>query len=417
MSASEGTESSASGRLESIDLFRGFTIFLMILVIAVAAGGYKDLPQRGSWFGSLPVSTWNHAEVGWEEFVEQRKAEGLTDSEILKLPEARLKNVGCTVTDLVAPWFVLVVGMCIPLSRVRRGKQWRNRVISRTLMLIAAGVVYISLILSLSYWWGILQAIGVAYLMAALAMRLPLRWRLAAILVIAIFHTVMSRTFGWWLHFGDGSQPFWSVTNISGDWRRPLTIHCRPWVSVSYGVMAMIGTLLGEALATRDNRRITTAGASLALVFGGVGLATHQLGLMSGHTWLCFNKSDVTSSYAFFASGLGALVFLLFHHAYTAVGMRGWMLPLNVLGRNALLAYFMQIIMRLAFRALGLEPFFSGSVNDQLNSWASLCSSPHWKAFLLDKTGYNGLLWGLLWTVCLWLIIAFCNRRGWVWKL
>ena len=44
-------------RIESIDAFRGLTIALMIFVIAVAAGGYPDLPQRASWFGSLPVST------------------------------------------------------------------------------------------------------------------------------------------------------------------------------------------------------------------------------------------------------------------------------------------------------------------------------------------------------------------------
>lgn len=53
-------------RIESIDAFRGWTILVMIFVIAVAAGGYPDLPQKMSWMGSLSISTWNHADVAWE---------------------------------------------------------------------------------------------------------------------------------------------------------------------------------------------------------------------------------------------------------------------------------------------------------------------------------------------------------------
>jgi len=74
----------------------------MVFVIAVAAENYRPLPQTMSWFGSLPVSTWNHAEVGWERFVEEKKSAGLTDEQINQLPEAGLKNVGLTATDIVA---------------------------------------------------------------------------------------------------------------------------------------------------------------------------------------------------------------------------------------------------------------------------------------------------------------------------
>ena len=98
-------------------------------------------------------------------------------------------------------------------------------------------------------------------------------------------------------------------------------------------------------------------------------------------------------------------------------GYKRWAYPFREIGSNALLAYFMQVIMRLLFRALHLEPFFAGEPNDALNRWAALIDSPAWSAFLLDKTGYNGVLWGLIWTGCLWLIILGCNKRKIYWKL
>lgn len=402
-------------RLQSIDTFRGLTIFLMVLVIAVA--GYSPLPQKMSWFGSLPVSTWHHAEVGWEEFEAAKLAEGLTPEQIAALPEYRLKNVGLTITDLVAPFFVFIVGLCIPLSRAKRGAEWRRRVFSRTMKLILAGILYISLIFGLSWWWGILQAIGIAYLMGSLLLYVPEKWRWGAILGVLIFHMLMSAFVPWWLHFGETSAPFFTIANLNGSMLKPLRLHCLPWVSISYGAMTMIGVLLGEAVATKDTRQIYHRGFILAGVFMILGYLIHKIGLVSGYTGICFNKADVTASYAMFTSGLASLVFVGIYYIVDVKGWRTWTIPFQVVGVNALLAYFMQVIMRLGFRALRFEPFFAGAPNDQLKQWASLYSVPIWQNFWLDKTGYNGLLWGLIWTMCLWLIIYYCNKKNIYWKL
>jgi len=48
---------------------------------------------------------------------------------------------------------------------------------------------------------------------------------------------------------------------------------------------------------------------------------------------------------------------------------------------------------------------------------ASLVNSPLWNAFLLDKTGYHGMLRGAIWTCCFWLIVRYCNMRNIYWKL
>jgi predicted acyltransferase len=404
-------------RVESVDAFRGLTILLMIFVIAVAAEGYKPLPQTMSWFGSLPVSTWNHAEIGWERFVEEKKNAGLTDEQINQLPEAGLKNVGLTATDLVAPFFVFIVGIAIPLSKGRRGQEWWRHVLVRTVMLILAGVLYISLILGLSWWWGILQAIGVAYFMGAASMKLsrPLRW--AAIAALLALHIVMSHYFAWWLHFGDTAEPFWTISQVHGSWAKPLTLHCRPWVSLSYGVMTMIGVLLGEAVARGGRKEITGTAILTGSVFTLAGFALHTAGLTTGATELCFNKPNVSASYAMFASGVGAFAFLLMYYVIDIRGRKKWAYPLKVFGANALLAYFLQIIMRIFFRALHIEPLFAGQPNDMLLQWASLHGSPLWNAFLLDKAGYNGMAWGALWTFFLWLIVLYCNRKNIYWKL
>ncbi len=404
-------------RIESIDVFRGLTIFMMVFVIAVAAGGYKSLPQQGLWFGGLEVSTWKHAEVGWENFVEAKKAAGFTEEQIDSLPEARFKNIGCTVTDLVAPFFVFIVGLCIPLSSARRGRDWWRHVLSRTGGLIAAGVIYISLILGLSWWWGVLQAIGIAYLMGAASMKLP-RWgRWVAIFGTLAFHMAMSRYTLWWLHFGDTTRPFWTISQVYGSWAKPLIVHCRPWVSISYGVMTMIGVLLGEAVVTREKAAIARQSLFLGCVFTALGYLLHSYGFSSGNMGLCFNKPDVTASYAMFSSGIGAFVFLGFYYLVDVWGIKGWASPLKVFGANALLAYFMQIVMRIFFRALQIEPLFAGVPNETLKSWASLFASPRWSAFFLDKSGYNGVIWGLIWTFCLWLIVRWFNKRNLYWKL
>ena len=390
-SFAQETQPTRRQRLASLDAFRGLTIFLMIFVIAVAAADYRNLPQAGSWFGSLPVSTWNHAEVGWERFVEQQKALGLSEAEIALKPEAKLKNVGLTITDLVAPFFVFIVGVAIPLARARHGTEWWRHVLVRTIMLILVGVLYISLILGLSWWWGILQAIGVAYFMGAASMKLSRTGRWIAIAAILALHILLSHVVGWWLHFGETTEPFWTISTPDGNWAKPLTIHCRPWVSLSYGVMTMIGVLLGEAVGTGDRKSITRRAGILAAVFLPLGYAIHHIGLSTGLTELCFNKPDVTASYAMFTSGLGALLFLLLYYSIDVWKYQAWSAPLRVFGVNALLAYFMQIIMRLAFRALHIEPFFAGSSNQQLQSWAGLFNAPWWQSLLLDKPDTRAL--------------------------
>ncbi|HSU52861.1 MAG TPA: hypothetical protein VLT36_02235, partial [Candidatus Dormibacteraeota bacterium] len=381
----------AVGRLVSLDAFRGFTIAGMIFVIMVA--GYRNLPQTFPAFGSAPVSTWKHAGEDfepreWKHWDGDRTfhaakvvevvGKGKYDIEVSGFEgqgsphrgvsirhskplqkgedvmavfpktggEPKFQGVGngCTFTDLIAPFFVFIVGVAIPLSRRRRGADWWKHVGSRTVMLILAGVLYISLALKgLSWWWGILQAIGVAYFMGAALLLLAPRLRWIALFFIIAAHATLSWHVPWWTHLpADMSHGFFTLANPGGDKLAPLNVHTTPWGSIGYGILTVIGTFIGEALVTREARRIITQ----CLLIGGictvVGYAIHRLGIP-------MNKDNVSVSYSVFTAGVGALLFGGFYWVMDVKGWQKWAWPLNVFGTNALLGYFLQPIVRIFF--------------------------------------------------------------------
>ncbi|GEM_PF-320586 len=441
-------------RVESIDAFRGFTILGMILVIQVS--GYRHLPLTFPHWGSAPVSTFKHAgEDGepeewafWEGTGENpstiyRQAEVMErldngrykvalkddkDRTVQVYEDAKIRHAvplkagakiiavfdkkdmaaapkfqgignGCTFTDWVAPFFVFIVGMCIPLSRGRRGGEWWRHVGSRTILLILAGVIYISLILKLSYWWGILQAIGIAYFMGAASMFLPPMARWGAVAVLGAIHAFMSWHFPWWTSIGDPAKGFLTILNPTGDALRPLTVHCTPWGSISYGLTTIIGTLLGEAIVTRDRIKITRQ----SLLVGAIGCVA---GLLLHYFQAPMNKDVVSVSYSIFTAGLGAFCFLAFYYLMDVWGYKAWAWPLTVFGANALLAYFMQPVVRIFLTACGLHAFFTSKPPDLGLPMA-----------LFAKVGWTAMFWGLLWTFILWLVTLFCNKRNIYWKL
>jgi predicted acyltransferase len=424
-------------RLESLDAFRGMTIMAMLFVIAVVACGYErigdGLPQKMSWFGSLPISTWYHAEMGYELWEAEQLAAGVTHEQIKQMPEHDLKNVGVTLCDLVAPFFVFIVGACVPLSRSRRGGDWWRHVGFRTIMLILAGMLYVAMIRrQITWWWGVLQAIAIAYFIAALFCKAPKKWRWPILLGVGFFNLGMTEFVPWWTNaLQDIQKPFGSLVNPNGSWLKPLRAHCLPWLSISWGVMAMIGVMVGEALTTKETKKIHLTCLTVGGVFVVLGLSIHQLGFATENYSLCFNKKIVTTSYAFFTAGLAALVYLAFYWVIDVWNIRRWDWPLRVFGVNPLLAYYLQVVVRRAMEPLGLSG--AGNLwrvsgifnivtpeNTIVHNWAIFLGGGEPAQWFLDfcaKGGYHGVMWGLIWTACLWLIVLICNKKGLFWKL
>jgi predicted acyltransferase len=295
---------------------------------------------------------------------------------------------GCTFTDLIAPFFVFIVGVAIPLSRRRRGAEWWKHVGSRTLLLIGVGVLYIALALKgLTWWWGILQAIGVSYFLGAAFLLLPPAGRWAALAVLTAAHGILSWYVPWWTHLpADMSHGFFTISNLQGDKLAPLNVHTTPWGSVGYAILTIIGTFVGEALVKRGYGVVLRQSLVIGIVCSGVGYTIHRLGIP-------MNKDNVSISYSLFTAGAGALSFLALYWVIDVKGVKAWAWPLNVFGANPLLGYFLQPLVRIFFVQLGLYSWFGG------------------------RSGWSGMGWGLLWTFILWCVCLYCNKRNIYWKL
>ena len=438
-------------RLLSIDVFRGMVIFLMVFVNMVASLG--DLPGVGRWMGSAPVSIWRHASAAYDSPVWRGTEDGTrwreatvvarTDSEGRGKTSGRVYDVavkdvagkdiqttvtgvvveapkqlrpgapviaqwdegqnrpisfqfpenGCTLVDLVAPFFVFIVGVCIPFSRRSRGARgvWWRHVFSRTFLLIGLGFVDMSLGAGVSYWWGILQAIGLAYLVAAcldyLADFRKGVWVISAICVMTGLAAVLSLNCGWWTFVGNPDLPPFSIRNLTNcDYLRPLNAHCTPWAGlVGYGLCASFGALLGRQFIVPQKGGLIGKVLLCGFVQVCLGLLLQQFIPMS--------KEEVTVSYAFFTSGLGTLLFVAVYWVVDVRRLRGWTYVFTVFGSNALLAFFLQPIVRITFEKFGLMQFY------------------------YNHQGWNAMLWGLIWVFTLWAVVRYCNRRGWYWKI
>jgi len=87
---------------------------------------------------------------------------------------------GCTLTDLVFPFFLVIVGVSIALGVVPRVEQGGDRAaLSRTVLVRALRILGLGLLLHfLAWWWldlphyrpwGVLQRIGICFALAGMA--------------------------------------------------------------------------------------------------------------------------------------------------------------------------------------------------------------------------------------------------------
>ena len=141
------SEGSERKRLVSLDAFRGLTVLGMLLVNNAA-------------MGDATPATLRHADWG-----------------------------GLNAADLVFPWFLLIVGVALPLSAAKSaGWDFVKRLAGRTVWLLALGMLVDSAVARRpTIGLGVLQLIGLAYFVGALAVRLPTwaRAALAAALLVA----------------------------------------------------------------------------------------------------------------------------------------------------------------------------------------------------------------------------------------
>ncbi|MCE5192676.1 MAG: heparan-alpha-glucosaminide N-acetyltransferase domain-containing protein [Candidatus Cryosericum sp.] len=264
-------------RLESIDAFRGFSIVLMTLADYIA--------------GPAVVPAW------------------------LKHPS----EVGFTVIDIIAPMFITAIGLTFGLSfRGRLARDGLRKTVehflSRNLALIGLGALFTTLgnISGAEVDpsnWGLLQAIGVAGLITLVFIRMPVRLRwLAGLLLLAVYQVLLS---GFWL-FSVASSTHGGLIG-----------------ALSWGAMLIMATALGDMFhdAPRGRRW-----------FPWIGIAMLGLGLLLA-PGVPISKHRVSASYVLLSLGISAIIFWCFHLAEQRFGHASALLV--TWGRNSLILYLL----------------------------------------------------------------------------
>jgi predicted acyltransferase len=300
-------------RLLSLDVFRGVTIAFMILV---------NNPGNDHPFSQLSHSAWN----GW------------------------------TLTDLVFPFFVFIVGTSLVLSsasRVERGESKLTlslHALRRAVILFALGLFLYGFPYFVLHTWripGVLQRIALCYLVAALLYLYTgtrVRWAVIVSLLV-----------GYWILMRFVPVPGLGVPGVDipllhpdlnlAAWldRKLMMGHLYEGVRDPEGVLstlpaianALFGVAVGEWIRTM---RGDPAGL-LRRLFG-IGIAC----VVAGEVWgLAFpiNKKLWTSSYVLLTVGLAMIALGACYWLFDVRGKgKTWSKPAVVFGSNAIVAYF-----------------------------------------------------------------------------
>lgn len=358
-------------RFLALDVFRGLTIAGMVLV-----------NNAGDWqaiYGPLRHATWH----GW------------------------------TPTDLVFPFFLLIVGVAIPIALEKRRAaggtmtDLYRRILRRTLIIFALGLFLnwypptadpLGRLLTLRIP-GVLQRIAICYGLAAIIfLRVGRRgiWQLAGGLLVGywlLLTLVPAPGFAAGDLTREGSLASWvDRTLLPGHIYKPDYDPEGILSTIPALATALIGVLAGEWLR-RDRDGMEKAAGLFA-----AGVLT----LLAGYLWdglFPINKALWTSSYVLFTGGLGLLTLALCYWLVDLRGLRRWAWPFVVFGVNALALYALSGIMADTLSEIQLAQ--ADGTTESLRSWLYRRLFTGWlsplNASLAYAVSYVLFWWGVMW--------------------
>lgn len=306
--------STKSKRLLSLDVFRGITIAGMILVNTIVLSPYKILEH----------AKWN----------------------------------GCTLADLVFPFFLVVVGISLVLSLSKQRAAGASeshivyKVFQRTLIIFILGMLLnifpyhmTSDTFATVRIYGVLQRIALCYFFAALAY-LYLNTVLQAMLISVLL-------IGYGILMMYYPVPHYGVGNLSAAGNvgafidrlifRPVNLYGKVFdpeglLSTLPAIAStLFGNIVGIGLLTRNS-----AWQKCQVMLIG-GLVLMAFGWYWGH-WFPINKALWTSSYALWTAGLALVSFAICYGLIEIKHIVRWSKPFEIFGLNAILAYFLHVL-------------------------------------------------------------------------
>ena len=385
-------------RLLSLDVFRGLTIAGMLLV-----------NNPGTWSAIYPPlehADWN----GW------------------------------TPTDLIFPYFLFIVGITTYLSLTsRRSRGADDRAIITQILKRGGMIVLVGLLLSglpyhefvlrlpfgaqfdsiaphlgLGHWrfTGVLQRIGVAYIVGALlTMRTSLRQQVIIIAALlygywfamtlvpvpgqgeigALLLNTKSATLGAWLdRTVFGTNHLWAGSHT---WDPEGILSTIPAIAT-----CMLGVIAGRWIA---ERRPLLERVSALFVAGAVGM---MVGLMWNWSFP-INKNLWTSSFVIFTAGMACVTLATCIWLVDAQGVRWWIKPFVIFGVNPLAAFIGEGVLSRLIYTLVKVPSAEGMTSLQHAVYE------HWYASWLPPRDAS-LLFALCYVlIFLWLLSLLYKRN------
>src|SRR5688500_158116 len=236
---------------------------------------------------------------------------------------------GCTPTDLVFPFFLFIVGITTELSRKEPLRILRRGALIIFLGLLVNAFPYFEL--GTLRWTGVLQRIGIVYIVAAL-----IAWRASRKVIIAIVAVIL---IGYWfvLWHGPLEPPIATVAAhvdrmlIPAEhlWKQSKTWDPEgPLSTIPAVATALLGVLAAPWVKAKKIQLLTIAGV---------------IGIVVGWAWgLVFplNQSLWTSSYVIYTAGWAGVVLAVWMWR-PALSRAGGMpaRPFVVFGVNPLVAF------------------------------------------------------------------------------
>lgn len=259
----------SGNRIDVIDQYRGFAILLMVVA------DYLSRIHR--------VPIWlKHAAGG----------------------------VGLTVVDLIAPMFILSIGLTFGRSWQRRLEQnGQGQTIHHFLRRFLA-LIGIGFLTPPGFSWGLLQAIGGAGLITLLFIRLPTLVRLAGGGILLGGYQLLS------------DKVFLGRVTGTSSW-------CEIEGTLGWAAMLILATVLADCYHKRYQRPNGLLFGSLVSLVIGIGLAK----------WIVISQYFVSASYVLITLGASGLLFLVFHYLDNKLTIRFSML--SAWGKNPLLLYLL----------------------------------------------------------------------------
>jgi predicted acyltransferase len=377
-------------RLTSLDVFRGITMALMILV---------NMASLGDTYPWLDHAPWH----------------------------------GLTIADLVFPFFLYIIGvaMAFSLAKYKSGKapitkQVYWQIIRRSAILFGLGLILNNLLWNYNLTepklfpdldhlriMGVLQRIGIAFLVSSIAILLLSErglWILAAEILI-----------GYWLvitfipAFDNADGVFSKFGNFGAYIDRSIITPAHLHKGSKYlsdpeglfGTLPSIVNILFGYITGAWLKRQSTISSKTSISLLMFGLAALVIGLV-WNGFFPINKKLWTSSYVLVTTGWGLISLAACYELVDVRKQIKWFKPFEIMGLNAIFIYVASIVL---IKLLMVNKIGTGdtaksiyeSLNNQLFGWAGALNS--------------GVLFAIA-TVLLWLGVAYLMyRRRWLVKI